>query len=437
MRDSSAFTRRVVVVAAMAIGATIWAPLTHAASDEPDGLRALADAAAFDLGAAVDAAALDDPDYERLLIENVNMVSTRDELSFGVVQPTQGTFDFTSADAIVDFAVANEMTVRGHDLITPDLLPPWITEGAWTPESLREVLVEHVTTVVSHYAQRNPGVVTQWDVVARGILGDGTRRPSIWQTVIGDDYVNAAFTAARAADEDATLFYDDFYDDFSVVQDQSVGAESVVGGANATRSTCDAVMKCVGTEAMIASLLAADVPVDGVGFEAHLFSPDPVDFSQFSTWVVDLGLEWAFTEFDVPVPATEVDDPTILEFQASVYGAALTSCVESPSCNTFVTWGITDRFSSTTGGAFGGALWFDDQDVPKPALDAVVDVLSGAAPEAVATTTAVPTASPSTTPSAADDGGSGDSGGGAIVAVVVGVAALCVIVGVIRLRRRR
>ncbi|MGB0111822.1 MAG: endo-1,4-beta-xylanase [Ilumatobacteraceae bacterium] len=404
------------------------------------GLRLLAEAAQTDLGAAVDLEALSDDGYRQLLIDNVTMLSTRADFSVASIQPEPGVFDFSRTDAIVDFAVEHGLKVRGNDLIDAEALPPWITSGSWTPETLSQVLTDHVTTVVTHYRDRNPGVITQWDVVSEAFLADGTPRPTTWQQVLGTDYMRIAFDAARAADPEATLFYSDFFDDLSVSQDAVATGTPVSPGATADLSSCGDIAKCQAVQSTVAGLLDAGTPIDGIGFKAHLFSPDPVDLAEFSTWATDLGLVWAVTEFDVPVPITEVTDATILEFQAVNYGDALAACTGSPSCDTFVTWGITDRFSpipAETGGAFGGALWFDEQDQPKPAFDSLADGLASAEVETAPTTVPVTKESaPPTTdsPAAATTDGGGSS---PVAPIIIGVAALAVCGAIVLALRRR
>ena len=404
------------------------------------GLRQAADAAGLHFGAAVTVTALDDDTaYRQLLVDNVNMVSTVSEVDFGVVQPEPGVYDFAAADALVDFAAENGLTVRGHGLISPDGLPDWITGGSWTPEALTAVLSDHVTEVVGRYAERNPGVVTQWDVVDEAFLPDGTLRNSLWRQVIGDDFLRVAFEAARTADPGALLFYDDFYDDLSVTQDAVDSGLAMVPGATADRSDCALIPKCTGVRSTIASLVAAGVPIDGIGFQAHLLSPAPVDFTTFSPWVDDLGLEWAITEFDVPVPVTEITNPDTLAFQADVYATSLSACLDADSCDTFVVWGVTDRLPptpDTTGGAFGGALWLDAVDAPKPAAEAMAGVLEAAGPEP--STTDVAVTEPSTAPDATSPPAeqSGDDSN-TLVAVAVAAGALAVVGAVILLARRR
>ena len=412
---------------------------------QSDSLRMLADDAGLSLGAAVDVDGLADEAYRALLAEHVNLLSTQGDLSMAVVQPEPGTFDFSAAEAIVDFAVEVDLPVRGHELIG-GAVPGWVSGGNWTADTLTEVLRTHVTAVVGHFRDRNPGVITQWDVVGDAFLPDGTPRPTIWQQVIGDDHLRIAIGAARAADPDAELFYDDFYDDLAVTQDAVASGDAIVPGANAERTTCDAVPKCAAVRERVSALVEAGAPIDGIGFQAHLFSPDPADLGQFSDWVGDLGLSWAVTEFDVPLPVTEIESPDSLDYQAGVYAAALTSCVDDPGCDTFVTWGLSDRFSSIpaeTGGAFGGALLFDADDAAKPAFEAMAGVLR---PLAVSTTTTAPESSPSSVTPATDprdpvvpaDGSDGDSALSPVVIglVVLGVLGAVATVVVISRRRR-
>ena len=406
---------------------------------QPVELRPLADRSGILLGAAVDSGALGDEAYRQLLADHVNLVSTQGDLSMAVVQPEQGTFDFSSAETIVDFAVENDMSVRGHELIG-GAVPGWVSSGSWTADTLGAVLRDHVTAVVGHFRDRNPGVVVQWDIVNDAVLPDGSPRPIIWQQVIGDDYVRLAFEAARAADPDAQLFYDDFYDDLTVTQDAVASGVAIVPGANAERTTCDAVPKCVAVRERVAALVGAGVPIDGIGFQSHLFSPDPADFAQFSDWVGELGLEWAVTEFDVPLPITEIASVDSLGFQATEYAQALAACVDASNCDTFVTWGISDRFSpipDESGGVFGGALWFDENDVAKPAFDAMADVL-GQRAAAPTTLAPEPTASaPTTTAPAAETPTVSDDDSSGLFPALIGLAALGVIAAVIVVTRKR
>lgn len=429
---------------ALTVGIVALTVSVPAASAQEPGLRSAADAAGIEFGSAVTAGALSDEAYRTLLIDNVNMLSTVDEVDTAVVQPQPGVYDFARADELVDFAAANDMAVRGHRLVTSDGLPDWIVNGTWTAETLGEVLRDHVTTVVSRYADRNPGVVTQWDVVDEAFLPDGTLRNSIWRQVIGDDYLRIAFEAARAADPTAQLFYDDFYDDLSVAQDAVDSNVPIVPGATTERSSCADVPKCVGVQVTISGLVGAGVPIDGIGLQSRILSPNPLDVTQFTTWVEDLGLRWAITESDVPLPTTEITNADSLEFQAQVYADTLSACVDSAACDTFVTWGVTDRLPPSpdpTGGAFGGALWFDAADSPKPAFTAMKTVLeesASAAPMTSSPSLTDSTIAPVTPSTAVDPEGDTENDSGPAAGLLIGGLALAVVAGIVfALRRRR
>ena len=68
------------------------------------------------------------------------------------------------------------MAARGHELIG-GAVPGWVSAGTWTAESLGAGARDHVTAVVEHFRERNPGVVVQWDVVGDVFLADGSPVP--------------------------------------------------------------------------------------------------------------------------------------------------------------------------------------------------------------------------------------------------------------------
>ena len=303
------------------------------------------------------------------------------------------------------------MPVRGHGLISSDGLPDWLVNGTWTAETLSDSAARpRRRRVVGHFADEYPGVVTQWDVVDDAFLPDGTPRNNIWRQVIGDDYIRIAFEAARAADPDAVLFYDDFFDDFAVTQDAADSGAAIAPGATADRSSCDDIPKCVGrarddlrAASTQASRSTASVCSHACCHPSRRISPHSPAGSRSSA------SSWAVTEFDVPLPYTEIANPESLAFQAEAYANALGACIDAASCDTFVTWGITDRLPpepDATGGSFGGALWFDVFDDPKPAFDAMAAVFGPLEP-VTATTAETPTDTSVTTPATTDPAGTG------------------------------
>jgi endo-1,4-beta-xylanase len=97
------------------------------------------------------------------------------------IQPQQGNFTFSQADAIVNTAKVNKQLLRCHALVWYQDLPTWITDGQWMNETLINVLQTHITTVVEHYKDS----CYSWDVVNEGLMDDGTLRDSVFLSVIG------------------------------------------------------------------------------------------------------------------------------------------------------------------------------------------------------------------------------------------------------------
>jgi endo-1,4-beta-xylanase len=315
-------------------------------------LRELADARGMGVGAAVSALPLDcDPAYGDALGHEFNMLTTENALTFGPVHPEPERYDFSAADAIIGFAEAHAMQVRGHALVWHQMNPEWIDQADFTREEWGETLRAHITAVVGYYKGR----VRVWDVVNEAV-GDGAHdlRKTVWLEGVGPDYIDKAFAWAHAADPDALLFYNDY-------------------GAEGLNAKSDKVYE------LVKGMLDRGVPVHGVGLQMHLGiedAPDPEDVRANMQRLGDLGLQVHITEMDVRLP--DDPDPELYEKQAEVYRQMMAVCVDAPSCTAFVTWGFTDRHSwilySFPGE--GEALLFDAAYQPKLAYVALQDALS-------------------------------------------------------------
>ena len=337
-------------------------PPTAAAAPAPSpepGLGELASEVGLQLGTAVEAPpTLDDPGYRAVLDREFAMGTPENHMKWQLIHPTEGSFDFAAADAIVDTLEAQGSAVRGHTLAWWNQNPTWLTSGTFTRDELIALLEDHIAEVAGRYQGR----LAHWDVVNEAV-GLGTpATPSPWSEGIGfPEYLDIAFRAARAADPDADLYYNDF-------------------GMEISNERLAAV------EDLVAGLQERGVPIDGVGFQAHLDAFACGDscandllarFLRFDA----LGLDVAVTELDVairlPVTAAALTD------QASVYRGVVTACLLAPNCDTVVVWGLSDAHSWIPAfkPGFGAATLLDESYQPKPAYDALAD-LFGAPPVA-------------------------------------------------------
>ena len=202
----------------------------------------------FKIGTALTSNRINSSDLSATLAQSqFNEITPEYELKADQLSPSEGVFNFAPADRVVDWALANNMTVRGHALVWHEATPAYFLEG--TRDQIRARLEAYVTAVMEHFAGR----ITSWDVVNEvtsvdiydGDAGIGPDRDSAWFQAVGNaDYIDWAFNAARAADPNAKLFLSDY--------------------------ETENPFKMNWTMEIVRRLLDRGVPIDGVGHQFHL-----------------------------------------------------------------------------------------------------------------------------------------------------------------------
>src|SRR5579863_3746579 len=98
-------------------------------------LKDLAEARGKYIGTAVDIMPLVmDKKYTQVLAEEFNVVTPENALKFDATEPQKGVYDFRYGDAVVNFALAHHMKIRGHTLVWHEQLPSWLTRNKYTKE---------------------------------------------------------------------------------------------------------------------------------------------------------------------------------------------------------------------------------------------------------------------------------------------------------------
>ena len=254
---------------------------------------------------------LDGSIYAQIAGEEFNIVSTENSLKFDFVNPLPGQFRWAATDNLVQQAKASRQTVHGHTLVWYVQLPPWVKRSALEDREL--IMREYIDRVLTRYADDIP----LWDVVNESLEEDGTLRRSVWYEGMGADYIDIAFRQARLSAPDATLIYNDY--DIAFEGPKSTGMLNLVQ-----------------------QLKDAGTPLDGVGFQLHLFADfDKVDeVAATFQKIADMDLDIYVTELDVSLG----DGQTEIQ-QAAVYEQILSVCLEQPRCKAFQTWGFTDMYT--------------------------------------------------------------------------------------------
>ena len=306
-------------------------------------------------GAAVSAGKLSDPVYTGILNREFNSVTAENEMKWDATEPQQGRFSYTNGDRILNHARANGKSVRGHALLWHAQQPGWAQ--SLSGQALRNAAINHVTQVATYYR----GKIHSWDVVNEAFAdgGSGGRRDSNLQRT-GNDWIEAAFRAARAADPGAKLCYNDYNTD----------------GINA---------KSTGIYTMVRDFKARGVPIDCVGLQSHLGTSLDATYQQNIQRFADLGVDVQITELDVQQGGN----------QAAIFASVTRACLAVARCTGITVWGIRDTDSWRTG---ANPLLFDGNGNKKAAYTSVLNALNAGG------ATAPPTTPPVTPPSQAPGG---------------------------------
>jgi endo-1,4-beta-xylanase len=281
------------------------------------------------LGAAIDYAYLDPKNIHHDLLRHFNAYVYGNEMKQDALEPSEGRFNWTKADALLDYAGAEGKKVRGHVLVWHSQVPDWFFQGSGegglaTKEQLYGRMENHIKTVVSRYKGR----IDSWDVVNEAVGEDGALRNSKYYQIAGShEYIANAFRWAHEADPEAKLFINDY-------------------SIEASGAKQDGYFK------LVSDLLAEGVPISGVGIQAHINVtwPTVADLRNTIRRFAGLGLKVQITEFDMSIysgsgEAKKRADRDILMDQANKYRALFTMFREEArtgNLDMVMVWGIAD-----------------------------------------------------------------------------------------------
>jgi endo-1,4-beta-xylanase len=340
----------------------------------------------FVIGAAINAAQITGQDArgEALIRAQFNSISPENCLKWESVHPQPDKYDFTIPDQYVAFGEKNHMFIVGHNLVWHNQVPAWVFRddkgNLLDRDALLARMRDHIHTVVGRYKGR----IQSWDVVNEALNEDGTLRQSLWEKIIGDDYIAKAFQYAHEADPQAQLTYNDY--------------------------NLENEAKRQGAIALITKLKAEGVPMTSVGLQGHdsLTWPTVDQMDAAISDFAKLGVKVAISELDIDVlpPATrqataEVTVSIQQNAALNPYINGLPDTVQQQLAERYVDlfgvflkhrdvvtrvtfWGVTDgdswRNDWPVRGRTSYPLLFDRTGQPKPAFKAVIRAAGQPAP---------------------------------------------------------
>ncbi|MFL6554913.1 MAG: endo-1,4-beta-xylanase [Bacillus sp. (in: firmicutes)] len=314
----------------------------------------------FNIGAAVNLRTINS--QQNLLAQQFNSITAENDMKFEELQPVEGQFTFEKADKLAAFAKENGMKIRGHTLVWHNQTPAWVHHNSQGEKVTRDELLQrmknHITTVMKRYK----GQIYCWDVVNEAVTDEGLElyRKTNWLDIIGEDYIENAFEFAHAADPNALLFYND-YNESNPEKREKIYR-------------------------LVKSLVDKQVPIHGVGLQAHwnLTNPSLDEIRAAIERYASLGLKLQLTELDVSVFAfedkrTDLIEPTseMNELQSQRYQQLFELLREYRDVVTAVTfWGAADDYTWLNDfpvrGRKNWPFLFDENHQPKEAFWKVI-----------------------------------------------------------------
>ena len=341
------------------------------ASDVPSLAEAYA--RLFPIGVALEPTSLQESGP--LVAHHFRRLTAENAMKFGELSRTQGSYDFTRADAIANFARQHSMPMTGHTLVWHQMTPPWLFEPSGQAVSRGTVehnLRRHIFTMVERYAD----VVDNWDVVNEAVSDNPNKlwrdasEGSLWHSVFeGESYVAKAFADATDAAAQFAPNVKLYYNDYNLEN------------RDKRRRTLE----------LIRRLRSEGVRIDGVGVQGHLNMnwPSRDELVDTVEEIAAEGLLVKVSELDISVYCK--DDPNRKIFEPEVEKtpkldralaaryqdvfSALKACASKLTSVTF--WCLSDRSSWLNYWPLkrkNYPLLFDAQERPKESFRAVLDV---------------------------------------------------------------
>jgi endo-1,4-beta-xylanase len=272
-------------------------------------------------------------------------------LFWASLEPREGELTFAIPDALVEYAQKNRLAACGHTLVYstfPESLPGWLTRLRLSRAQMAKRLQEHVHRVVRRYQGR----IQDWVVVNEPWCPPYRPRDFFVET-IGPEYIELALEAARSADPNARLIYND------------------------TQNHTPAGICYALTQKNLARLKARRL-VDVVGLQMHLDGKNPPRREDLVDTIQRYELPVHVTELDINMKGTGRDQRQQFGAQARIFSEVVTAVLDA-GVKSITVWEIGDKWSWLVKPTPGNPdvspdaapTLFDDQFEPKPGYQAV------------------------------------------------------------------
>ncbi|KGN61918.1 endo-1,4-beta-xylanase 5 isoform X1 [Cucumis sativus] len=258
----------------------------------------------FAFGSAIAKSIIGNLPYQDWFVKRFNAAVFENELKWYATEPKPGVLNYTTADRMLEFVRANQITARGHNIFweDPKYTPLWVQN--LTGEELKSAVDSRIKGLLSRYKDE----FIHWDVSNEMLHFD------FYEKSLGANATLHFYKTAHEIDPLATLFMNEF---------------NVVETCSDVKSTVDNYIN------RLKELKRNGVSMDGIGLEGHFTIPNPPLMRAILDKLATLNL---------PIWLTEVDISHSLgqETQASYLEVVLREGFSHPAVGGILLWSALD-----------------------------------------------------------------------------------------------
>nr|QQZ02682.1 1,4-beta-xylanase [uncultured microorganism] len=245
----------------------------------------------------------------------------------------------------------NDLNFTAQSLILQQP-PDWLKNGNYNRDQIIELMQKYINTIISRYS----GQIDQM-VIVNEPAGNlrGWTRDDFFNSKIGPEYIDIAFQAARNADPNLILIFNDTDNHFE--------------GGHTTQNTIGVVKRLKEKEL-----------IDGVGVQLHLDGARPFNKEDFIKTLKEyVGLPVYITEFDIDMSNVYGTLEQRQKIQARIAKLVMEGILESGVVVSFTMWEAPgDKFNWLENylnkDKADGTFWTDELD-PKQSYYAATQAL--------------------------------------------------------------
>ncbi|WP_158969642.1 endo-1,4-beta-xylanase [Paraglaciecola sp. L3A3] len=212
----------------------------------------------------------------QIVKDHFSSATMDNSFKWGPFNPEPNVYNLTGPKNFANFTHNNGITPVGHVLFWHSQTPDWVFKDSEGNLLTREALLQRMRERAKFMAENFGDKIKVWDVVNEAIEDDGSLRRSLYNKIIGDDFIEQAFIIAN---EELPAGSTKIYNDYGMTR----------------KGRVDTVIK------MVNDFKARNIPIDAIGIQGHwsMTSPSLAEIDANFTALAATGLQLHITELDI------------------------------------------------------------------------------------------------------------------------------------------